>query len=302
MAERLPAHFLDLVADALLNSFWRKRSLRTFLRRMRIRESFLATWNEDETKRDFIYRLFPALEATDVGQQTIRRMARELSEQATFPDLGNWEDAEQMKMAALKSVTALKSYLAQQEVSLHSEREEAAARKRAQEVREERTRQRGDLAKLKDRLDHLALDLGSQAAGYAFQEWFFDLIQYCEVTHRRPYVVDGRQIDGSVSIAGTTYLVELKFTTDQAAATDVDIFFKKVTDKADNTMGIMVSIAGYSEVAIRGASVPRTPLLLLDYGHLYAMLAGTLTFDEVVQRVRRHCSQTSRAYLAAGEM
>jgi hypothetical protein len=101
---------------------------------------------------------------------------------------------------------------------------------------------------------------------------------------------------------GTTYLVELKFTGNQADAIDIDSFFKKVTDKADNTMGIMVSISGYSSVAIEGASVPRTPLLLLDHGHLYALLSGTVSFSDLVGRVRRHASQTSRAYLAAADM
>jgi len=64
MSDKLPPHFLDLIADALLHSFWRKRSLRAFLRRTGIKESFLSTWHDDgETKRDFIYRLFPFLEA-----------------------------------------------------------------------------------------------------------------------------------------------------------------------------------------------------------------------------------------------
>jgi len=44
MADKLPPHFLDLVADALLHSFWCKRSLRSFLRRMNIKDAFLATW------------------------------------------------------------------------------------------------------------------------------------------------------------------------------------------------------------------------------------------------------------------
>jgi hypothetical protein len=60
----------------------------------------------------------------------------------------------------------------------------------------------------------------------------------------RPYTHEGRQIDGSLTHAGTTYLVELKFTAEQAGATDIDSFLKKVNDKADNTMGIMISISG----------------------------------------------------------
>jgi len=53
MSDQLPPHFLDLIADALRHSLWRKRSLRAFPRRMKIKESFLSTWPEDETKRDF---------------------------------------------------------------------------------------------------------------------------------------------------------------------------------------------------------------------------------------------------------
>jgi hypothetical protein len=92
--------------------------------------------------------------------------------------------------------------------------------------------------------------------------------------------------------------VELKFTTEQADAPDIDTFFKKVTDKADNTMGIMVSMSGYSSVAVKGASGPRTPLLLLDYAHLYQVLGGTMLLSDVIERVRRHASQTGEGYLA----
>jgi hypothetical protein len=122
-----------------------------------------------------------------------------------------------------------------------------------------------------------------------------------EIISRRPYVSNGRQIDGSVTVEGTTYLVELKFTANQAGAPDIDTFFKKVTSKADNTMGLMVSISGYSSVAVTEASSDRTPLLLLDYNHIWAILKGTYTFVDVVRRVRRHASQTGQAFLTIGE-
>jgi hypothetical protein len=303
MSDKLPPHFLDLVADALLHSFWRKRSLRNFLRRMNIKESFLATWQEEsETKRDFVYRMFPNLERTDAGQAVLRNIARELADQVKFPDLDGWEDSQVKKARAADAVRALKAYLAKQREDVENAKEQAAARKRAQHLRNERARQTANLDILRARLDQLATKLGTAEAGYEFQNWFYELIAHFELVARRPYVAAGRQIDGSVTVDGTTYLVELKFTSSQADAPEIDVFFKKVTDKADNTMGIMVSISGYSSVAIDGASVPRTPLLLLDHGHLYALLAGTITMAELVGRIRRHCSQTSRAYLPAHEM
>jgi hypothetical protein len=96
-------------------------------------------------------------------------------------------------------------------------------------------------------------------------------------------------------------LVELKFTTEQASATDIDIFHKKVTTKADNTMGIMVSISGYSSVARQEASADKTPLLLLDHGHLYLVLGGGMGLTDTIDRVRRHASQTGEAYLSASD-
>lgn len=302
MSTSLPPHFLDLVANALLLSFWRKATLHAFLRRMDIKPSFLATWHETETKRVFVGRMFPALERTDAGRMTIRRMARELADQTSFPDLERWEDSAKMKDDATVAVRALKSYLAQQEEAVHDERAAAEARRRAQEQRAERSRQHGHLEALRERLDRLAMQLGTQKAGYAFEEWFFDLATYAEVACRRPYVTDGRQIDGSLTLGSTTYLVELKFTREQAGAPDVGVFHKKVIDKADNTMGIMVSISGYSSVAITDASSARTPLLLLDHGHLYCLLRGVMTLEEMVARVRRHASQTGRAYLSAAEL
>jgi hypothetical protein len=93
--------------------------------------------------------------------------------------------------------------------------------------------------------------------------------------------------------------VELKFTANRADATDIDSLRAKVDDKADNTMGIMVSISGYSGVAVKGASGRQTKLLLLDAMHLYFFLSGSITFSEIIARIRRHASQTGECYLAA---
>jgi hypothetical protein len=99
---------------------------------------------------------------------------------------------------------------------------------------------------LQGRLEALQPKVGTQAGGYAFQDWLYDLLNFCEIQNRRPYVSAGRQTDGSLTLEGTTYLVELKFTSGRADATDIDSLRSKVDDKADNTMGIMASIGGFS--------------------------------------------------------
>ena len=302
MPETLSPYFIELVSEAALRSYWRRRSLATFLRRSGIKPEFLGTWDKDESKRDLLARLFPILERTEAGVRTIRKIANFLADQTSFPDLLGWDDSAEKITAAKDAVAELKEYLRKAASDEAAERAIVEARKRAQVAREEATRRTNSLEKLTERLNALGTKLGTQQAGYDFERWFYDLTDFFELVCRRPYVNKGRQIDGSVTVDGTTYLVELKFTSGQTDGPAIDSFFKRVHGVADNTMGVMVSISGYTKVAIQEASGPRTPLLLLDHGHLYLVLTGMMTLQELINRLRRHSSQTGQAYLSPADV
>lgn len=295
MKTRFTPHLVELTFDAALRSFWRKNALSSFLRRSEI--SNLPAWLPDEPKRDYLERVFELLQPTDNGKVKILQLARFLSEQAAFPDLQGWEDTAEKLDAAKRSIAALKSYLNEQDQSIASEEQRQESRQRLREAQANARASQQTLRSLSDRLGELSADIGTAEAGRAFEAWFYELMQFSEITARRPYVVDGRQIDGSVTIGDTTYLLECKFTVGQSDAPDIDVFRAKVESKADNTMGIFVSISGFSSVAIEGASGRKTPLLLLDHGHLYRVLGGVASFRDVIERVRRHSSQTGQAYL-----
>lgn len=297
MAIKITPHLVQLAYEAGLKSFWRKESLRKFLRQSHVTESHLATWSPDESKREFLDRTFAALQRSERGKTVIGQMALFLAEQTTFPDLRNWEDSDSKIQEASKAVAELKAFIARQVEEVQSEREREIIKARTREVRSAIRQQQTSLALLMQRLDGMALKMGTAPGGYAFQDWFYDLLDFAEIEHRRPYNTGGRQIDGSITVDGTTYLVELKFTADQAGGPDIDIFRSKVESKADNTMGLFVSMAGYSSVAVNEASGKKSTLLLLDASHVYLILTGGMTFLEVVRRVRRHASQTGESFL-----
>lgn len=274
MKTKLTPYYIDLVYDASIKSFWRKKSLAKFLRHCAISESFLSSWAAEESKREFLDRLFEKLPRTDQGRAAILRMAKYIMEQQSFPDLQNWEDSAHKIKEAHDSVSCLRIYHNKQEEELTSEEEKQKAREEFKRRQTEIAKSQMSLKNLNDRLNELGQRLGTQQAGYDFQNWFYDLIDFSEIINRKPYTHNGRQIDGAITLLSTTYLVELKFTTDQADATDIDSFYKKVTTgKADNTMGVMVSISGYSSIAIQEASGNKTPILLLDHNHLYMILS-----------------------------
>lgn len=297
MAIKITAHLVQLAYEAALKSFWRKESLRKFLRQSHVAESHLATWSSDESKREFLDRTFAALQRSEKGKAVIGEMAIFLAEQSTFPDLRNWEDSAVKIQDASKAVAELKALIARQTEEVRSEREREAAKAKAREERVIVQQQRTSLSGLMQRLNDLAPQMGSAPGGYAFQDWFYDLLVFTEIEHRRPYNTGGRQIDGSITVDGTTYLIELKFTADQAGSPDIDIFRGKVESKADNTMGLFVSMAGYSSVAVKEASGKKSTLLLLDASHIYLALTGGMQCIDVVRRVRRHASQTGESFL-----
>lgn len=296
---KLSPHFVQLTQDACLKSFWRRRSLRTFLKQQGIRESVLASWAEDETKRDFLSRLFDKLASLsdNRGRAVILGMARTLGEQRHFPDLEKWEDSELKLKDAREAVARLRGQLAKLAQQQREKGETHRARAQAEKRREKAMSARETLEKLKGKLDQLGGRIGTQEAGYDFQEWFYNLVDYFEVECKRPYKVRGREIDGSITLDGTTFLVELKLTKEQIGAQDIDVFRRKVTSKADNTMGVFVSASGFTSTAIQEASGERTPLLLLDSQHLYLVLSSGMTLPEVINRVKRHAAQTATAYL-----
>lgn len=302
MAEKLPSHFVELVQDALLKSYWRRKAFRNVLRRNGVAEVFLDGWAEDESKRRLLDRLIPALERAEKGHIVIKQLAVHLADQAAYPDLMGWADEKEKVASAKAAVAALKIYIERERSKAEVQAARVAIREEAARQRAEKVASQQDLTKLQIQLTELHPQAGTQAGGYAFEKWFYEFVKFFDVDHRLPYKADERQIDGSVTIDGTTYLVELKFTANQTGVGDIDSFMAKVNNKADNTMGLFVSMAGYSSVAISQASKPKTPLLLLDASHVFLALQGLWEFSELVSRVRQHASQTSESYLAASKL
>ena len=105
------------------------------------------------------------------------------------------------------------------------------------------------------------------------------------------------QVDGAITVQGTTYLEDFKFTAFQADATNVDRLLAKVGNVADNTMGLMVSMSGNSSVAAAQASGKKTPLILLVASHVMSVLYSGWRLGKLMARLCRQVSQTGEASL-----
>lgn len=162
MARRLSASFVSAIYETLLRSFWRRKTLARFLRQSGGSESFLGTWMAEESKREFLDRLFARLTGSDRGQDLLAAMARDLVQQESFPDLAGWEDSEEKIGEARQAVDSLRIILAKLSAEVQNEREQQEAQTRFRSFQEELRRSRENLESLEKRLGELAKQLGSQ--------------------------------------------------------------------------------------------------------------------------------------------
>jgi hypothetical protein len=298
---QLPLHYLELVKDCALKSYNYRRNFAAFIRNAGVSEAFVAGWTSDETKRDLMERLLPTLNSKTGGALAINRMTDSLLEMDAYPDWDRQEDKTRRVAEAKAAQKQLRAYIRKKSDEVRDEREAELTRERARSTRAASQERAVSLSGLQERLDKLAMKVGEQQAGYDFENWFFDVADYFEIANHRPFRNKGRQMDGSLTVEGTTYLIELKFQNKQSGATDIDSILARVRGKADNTMAILISISGYSSVAKTEASHDKTPLLLFDHAHLYMLFGGSMKLDEMIIRARRHSSRTGAAYLALAD-
>lgn len=298
MVKRLSPYLIQLVQDAAHKSYWYKGSLKDFLRRSKVPGNLLGSLIESETKIQWLNFIFPKLEESEAGQRLIFEMARSLAEQKTFPDLVRHEDSARKIAEAKEAVKALKDRLDEYDRDRDAEKEAATVRKRGEEERAKTIKALGTLSDHKAGFEALLPQLGTTEGGYAFERWFYNFMDFCDVVNRRPYKrPDGRQVDGSITVVDTNYLVELKFTATAAEHDAIESLEKKIKGVADNTMGIVLSVSGFTEGTKNAASGDKTTLLLLDHSHLYLALTGAMPFADIVKRIGRHASQEGEAYL-----
>lgn len=303
MAQRLSASFVALTKDALHKSFWHKDKFKAYLSSSGVSGSLLGHLSEANRKIDWLNWLFPKLEDNEAGQMILERMARDLAEQRSFPDLMNQEDTEQKLAAAKSAVAALKDLVERLDQNKEETKRAVAIRERSEAQRLANIEARSNLEAFKARLDKLAMEsLGTTQGGFDFEKWFYEFMDFCEIENRKPYKLpQGRQVDGAITLDGTTFHIELKFEAKPAEPNSIDSITKKVGKVHDNTMAIMVAMGGISEGAKAEASEPKSPVLLLDYSPVYLALSGTITFADVVRRVKRHASHEGEAFLPVSE-
>lgn len=141
-----------------------------------------------------------------------------------------------------------------------------------------------------------------QQRGYRLEQIIRQVFELFELDPRASFKVTGEQIDGAFTFDGTDYLFEGKWQEELVVAADLDSLAGKLARKLDNTLGLFLSINGFSDDRVKAYSSGRKTIILMEGSDLMAVLEGHIDLIQLLLRKRRHASKTGNIYLRIHEV
>ncbi|MES2657170.1 MAG: hypothetical protein V4689_01060 [Verrucomicrobiota bacterium] len=128
--------------------------------------------------------------------------------------------------------------------------------------------------------------------GFIFERILSSSMKSASLEPRSSYKIDGEQIDGSFIIGTSTFLFEAKWVKTPLPASTLYQFKGKVDGKLVGTIGVFISMSGYSEDAVDALSVGKSiNLILFDRADIDGLIDGRLGWDSVMRSKLRMAAE-----------
>ena len=294
---------LNALKEALTYVYWYKSDLRSFLTHTLSDPAFLGRINWEDYKRNIVASLVDFLGShEDIYQRDLLRLMTEVARIEDFSHLTRLDDGKAKAEKARNAVRALRKLVRQHETVFRDQ-------KKAEERREKAHEHLLQVQEVKDKLEALTQEyyglLGSdekQKRGYRLERILRELFEVFDLDPKASFKIVGEQIDGAFTFETTDYLLEAKWQKQPVNAQDLDGLAGKLSRKLENSLGLFLSINGFSPEAVQTHSSGRRLMILMDGSDLMAVLEGRIDVLQLLLRKRRHASQTGRIYLQIHEI
>lgn len=297
-----PAALLAL-KEALTSVYWYKSDLRSFLTNCLSNPKILMRVNWDDYKHNIVSTLVDELSKQQSQHlPDLLRLVTEVTRITDFSHLERLEDGASKSKRAREAVAALRK-LSTGHATLADEQNKAEERRlHAREKLQRTTEAKAQTARLATEYSKLVGSNEPQNRGYVLERIIRELFTIFDLDPKASFKIAGEQIDGAFTFQGTDYLFEAKWQKELADAAQLDSLAGKLSRKLDNTLGLFLSINGFSESAVTAHSSGRSVMLLMDGSELMAILEGRIDLIEVLLRKRRHAAQTGNIYLRVQDL
>lgn len=255
MDKKISVPAIQALKEALTLVYWYKSELRSFLSQSLSDPGVLSRLKWNDYKRNIVATLIDHLAKNEeVYQRDLLRLMAEVCQVTDFSHLRKLEDGEQKAQDAKASVKALREQLKGHRNIEEEQRKSEDRRKEAHERLMQVNAIQKELETLKNKFYSLVSSDNPQQRGFSLEKILKGLFGLFELDPRASFRITGEQIDGAFTFEGTDYLFEAKWQQEPVAAKDLDGMAGKLSRKLENTLGLFISINGFSEDAVKAHS------------------------------------------------
>jgi hypothetical protein len=302
-AKKIASAAIVALKEALTNLYWYKGDLRSFLASTLTNPTLLGRLNWGDYKRNIVSALIGFLDQRqDEYQADLLKLMTEVARVDDFSHLERLEGGKEKAATARASVKALRKLIEAHEDVFEEQKKMEERRRKAHEVMLRTTEVRGKLEELSKEYFKLLSAKEPQQRGYRLEKIIRELFELFDLDPRASFKIVGEQIDGAFTFDGTDYLFEGKWQQEPVGAADLDVLAGKLGRKLDNTLGLFLSINGFSDDGVKAHSSGRRLMLLMDGSDLMAVLEGRIDLIQLLLRKRREASQTGNIYIRIHEI
>jgi hypothetical protein len=293
-----PAALIAL-KEALAAIYWYKKDLRFFITHTIKNSSIVSTidW-QDNVKYHAVSELVDRMAARpDLYHDDLLSLFKEVANFTDFSHLKRCEDPEQKICMAQEKVSALQGH-AKGHLDLLKEKEKAAERQEAaQQKRASSAAFKNKLEELKNKFYAIAISDNHQQRGLDLEPFLNELFILFDLDPKSSFKIAAEQIDGAFTFDNNDYLLEAKWQQKPVNAGDLYKFAGVLSGKLKNTLGLFISINGFSSECTATRSEALKAMILMDGADLNAILDDRIDLHQMLYRKRRHASQTGNIYL-----
>jgi hypothetical protein len=299
MAKAISSAAINALEEALVNIYWYKNDLERFLRIALNNPQLLQRLDfNNYSKRDVVSYLIDFMASNqNLFQDDLISLMAEVIKITDFSHLERLEDGQNKAKKAKTAVKALHSlYITHEELI----NEQKASEERRRIVKEKAAKYKGvqtKLEELKKVINELVVEKDAQKRGFKLETIITELFNLYDLDSRPSFRIQGEQIDGAFTFEKTDYLFEAKWTSKQIDREPLSWFSEKVSNKLDNTLGLFLSINGFTDSAIN-LHKGRSLIILMDGQDLMAVLEGRISLLDLLLRKRRHAAQTGEIFIS----
>jgi hypothetical protein len=303
VTKRLSPGALVSLKEALCAIYWYKGDLRSFLQQSLSDPLLLNRVNWENYKRQIVSDLVDMLTSDqDRHLGDLTRLCHSVCEMNQFQHLAQLDGGAQKVERARAAVLQLNSLLTPHEQAKLERDEIAKRQKHAAEKLKSNAAVRQKLGDIKNRYMALVTSPNAQQRGFELEKVMYDLFELFDLDPKASFRNTGEQIDGAFALDGTDYLFEAKWQQASCDAADLDTFSAKVRRKLENTLGVFLSINGFSKDGVTAHASGGVVIILIDGADLMAVMEERIDFVSLIQRKKQHAARTGNIYLPFHEI